>query len=355
MIDSTAAAFALLLGAVAAFNPCGFALLPAYITAIVTGSSDTGMTRAQALRRGVIFGLAMTAGFVAVFTGFGLLFGAVNVALQGSVLPYLPYVTVTLGIVLIGFGIAMALGHEVPGLRVRPMTGKAPRADAWSQVLYGVSFALASLSCTIAPFFAVVTQSLDASGPVGAIAPFVIYGAGMGTSVLIISLAAAWAGAAVGGALRERTGLILRIGGVVMLLAGAWVIVYGLAGILPRYGVRALNQVLLSSSRFQGSISGAITDWGTPALVTLLGVVTTAVLVVFAMARRDSRQAGAEHASPATEATAAPVTSAPITATPDVLDAIRRAAQGQRAAERQRSYTVGSPTPPEYGAPSSGA
>jgi len=273
VIDATAAAFALLLGAVAAFNPCGFALLPAYITAIVTGSSEASMTRPQSLRRGVIFGLAMTAGFVAVFTGFGLLFGAVNVALQGSVLPYLPYVTVSLGVVLIGFGIAMALGHEVPGLRVRPMTGRAPRADAWSQVLYGVSFALASLSCTIAPFFAVVTQSLDASGPVGAIAPFVIYGAGMGT----------------------------------------------------------------------------------PVLVTLLGVVTTAVLVVFAMARRDSRQAGAEHASPATEATAALATSAPITATPDVLDAIRRAAQGQRAAERQRSSTVGSPAPPEYGAPSSGA
>ncbi len=128
MIDGTAAAFALLLGAVAAFNPCGFALLPAYITVIVTGSADERLTRAQALRRAVVFGLAMTAGFVAVFTGFGLLFGAVNVALQGSVLPYLPYVTVTLGVVLIGFGVAMALGREVPGLRVRPVSGsRAPR------------------------------------------------------------------------------------------------------------------------------------------------------------------------------------------------------------------------------------
>jgi len=338
VIDSTAAAFALLLGAVAAFNPCGFALLPAYITAIVTGSSDTGMTRAQALRRGVIFGLAMTAGFVAVFTGFGLLFGAVNVALQGSVLPYLPYVTVTLGIVLIGFGIAMALGHEVPGLRVRPMTGKAPRADAWSQVLYGVSFALASLSCTIAPFFAVVTQSLDASGPVGAIAPFVIYGAGMGTSVLIISLAAAWAGAAVGRALRERTGLILRIGGVVMVLAGAWVIVYGLAELLPRYGVRALNEVLLSSSRAQGNISNVITDWGTPVLVTVLALVVVAIVVVFALARRDNARDSVRiaHDGPATTtadggAKAGPASgsTSPLTASPDVLDAIRKAASGR--------------------------
>ncbi|MCB2413424.1 hypothetical protein LGT39_11270 [Demequina sp. TTPB684] len=293
MIDSTAAAFALLLGAVAAFNPCGFALLPAYITVIVTGSADERLTRAQALRRAVVFGLAMTAGFVAVFTGFGLLFGAVNVALQGSVLPYLPYVTVTLGVVLIGFGIAMALGHEVPGLRVRTLSGRAPKADAWSQVLYGVSFALASLSCTIAPFFAVVTQSLDASGPVGAVAPFVIYGTGMGTSVMVVSLGAAFAGAAVGKALRKRTGAILRTGGVIMVLAGAWVILYGLAEILPRYGVRALDEVLLSSSRIQGSISSGIADWGTPVLVTLVTLVATAVVAVFLIARRDARRTDA--------------------------------------------------------------
>jgi cytochrome c biogenesis protein CcdA len=290
VIDGTSAAFALLLGAVAAFNPCGFALLPAYITVIVTGSADERLTRVQALRRAVVFGVAMTAGFVAVFTGFGLLFGAVNVALQGSVLPYLPYVTVTLGVVLIGFGLAMALGHEVPGLRLRPVAGHAPRADAWSQVLYGVSFALASLSCTIAPFFAVVTQSLDASNPVGAVAPFVIYGAGMGTAVLMVSLAAAFAGAAVGRALRKRTGGILRAGGVIMVLAGLWVILYGLAEILPRYGVRALDEVLLGSSRIQGSISSAITDWGTPVLVTLVSLVVAAVVLVFVLARRDAQR-----------------------------------------------------------------
>ncbi len=343
MIDPTAAAFALLLGAVAAFNPCGFALLPAYITVIVTGSADDRLTRPQALLRAVAFGLAMTAGFVAVFTAFGLLFGAVNVALQGAVLPYLPYVTVTLGLVLIGFGVAMALGREIPGLRVRPVSGRAPRADAWSQVLYGVSFALASLSCTIAPFFAVVTQSLDASGPVGAVAPFVIYGAGMGTSVLLVSLAAAFAGAAVGRALRYRTGLILRIGGVVMVLAGVWVVVYGLAELLPRYGVQALDQVLLSSSRLQGSISSAITDWGTPVLLTVLALVVAAVVLVFALARRDARretrraasgilvsaEMAASDTTPGAPSTA-PTAATQATATQDVLNAVRRAASGRQ-------------------------
>ncbi len=78
----------------------------------------------------------------------------------------------------------------------------------------------------------------------------------MGTAVLLISLAAAFAGAAVGRALRKRTGLILRIGGVIMVLAGLWVILYGLAELLPRYGVRALDEVLFQSSSFQGADLG---------------------------------------------------------------------------------------------------
>ena len=162
MISSTDAAFALVLGAIAAFNPCGFALLPAYIAVIVTGSAEGSTTRLRALRHALIFGLAMTLGFVGVFAGFGLVFVGVNAALQGSILPYLPYVTSALGVALVVLGGIMLGTGELrgPGLRV---TGGAPRATFASQCLYGAVFALASLSCTIGPFFAVVTTALAAS------------------------------------------------------------------------------------------------------------------------------------------------------------------------------------------------
>ena len=45
-------ALALTAGVLAAFNPCGFALLPAYLTLLVTGTAEEGFTRASALRRG---------------------------------------------------------------------------------------------------------------------------------------------------------------------------------------------------------------------------------------------------------------------------------------------------------------
>ena len=95
MIDPTGAAYALLLGAVAAFNPCGFALLPAYVTVLVTRSADARVPRAVALRRAVGFGTALTLGFLAVFTSLGLLFGLAEVLPRWGVTALDPVLTTT--------------------------------------------------------------------------------------------------------------------------------------------------------------------------------------------------------------------------------------------------------------------
>ena len=284
-MSSPDAAFAFLLGVVAAFNPCGFALLPAYLAVIVTGSANASVTRLHAIRHAISFGLAMTLGFVTVFTGFGLLFGGVNAALQGSVLPLLPYVTVALGVVLVALGATMLVRGELrgPGLRV---AGRAPQATFASQVLYGATFALASLSCTIGPFLAVVTTALTASNPFGAVGPFVIYAAGMGSSILFVSVAAALAGVGIAAVLRAHTGLIMRIGGGVMIVAGIYVLAYGLAEILPRFGIHALDPLLLRTAGWQGAITTAIQEWGTPVLVALGAVVATVVIAVLVVAAR---------------------------------------------------------------------
>ncbi|WP_061963284.1 cytochrome c biogenesis CcdA family protein [Demequina aurantiaca] len=280
MLDGTAAAYALLLGVVAAFNPCGFALLPAYITVLVTGSAEEGVTRPMAVRRALLFGLAMTLGFMAVFTAFGLLFGGVNAGLQGSILPYLSYVTAAMGVILIWLGIVLAKGGELkgPGLR---LNSNAPGKSFWSQTAYGASFAVASLSCTIGLFLAIVTQALAATNPLGAVAPFIIYGLGMGTSILIVSLIAALAGSGVASALRSKTPAIMRAGGVLMILAGIYVLLFGLSEILPKFGIHTLDPVLTTTAKWQGSVTSAIQSWGTPVLIGLVVVTTLVVLWVF--------------------------------------------------------------------------
>ncbi|MDN4480470.1 cytochrome c biogenesis CcdA family protein [Demequina muriae] len=327
MLDATVAAYVLLLGAVAAFNPCGFALLPAYITVIVTGSADAGVTRAVALRRAVGFGLAMTLGFMVVFTGFGLLFGAVNLGLQGSVLPYVSYVTVAIGAILVWLGIVMLRGGQLrgPGLRV---SGGPPRRAFWSQVGYGASFAVASLSCTIGLFLAVVAHALAATGPVGAVAPFLIYGAGMGASVLAISMVAAVAGSAAAAAMRRHTPLLMRVGGGLMVLAGLYVLVFGLAEVLLRYDIDTLNPVLTTTAQWQSGVSAWIESWGTAVLVAFVAIVALTATAILIAARR-----GGRHGDPRPQADevggppAVPSAAAFTVADSATLDYVRRASR----------------------------
>src|SRR5439155_72880 len=77
-------ALAVATGLVAAVNPCGFALLPAYLSVLIL---DEAPTRRAALGRALALTAAMTAGFVLVFGAFGLLFAPV----AGQVGRHLPW------------------------------------------------------------------------------------------------------------------------------------------------------------------------------------------------------------------------------------------------------------------------
>jgi hypothetical protein len=112
----------------------------------------------------------------------------------------------------------------------------------------------------------------------------------MGASVMAVTLLAVVAGSGVMAALRSNTSLIMRVGGALMILAGVYVVVFGLAEILPRHGIEVLNPVLLTTARWQSAVTGAIESWGTPLLVAaVVGVAGLAIWVY----RRGSGDPGA--------------------------------------------------------------
>src|SRR5690606_13519158 len=65
-------AFAFGVGMVAAFNPCGFAMLPAYL-AFFLGLEDRDTDASASVFEAVKVSAVLTAGFVLVFGGFGAL------------------------------------------------------------------------------------------------------------------------------------------------------------------------------------------------------------------------------------------------------------------------------------------
>jgi cytochrome c-type biogenesis protein len=222
-VDGLPLGLALVAGMVAVVNPCGFAMLPAYASMLVMGKEPP--SRAVAVRRALAFALAMTAGFTAVFGLFGLLLTLVSSV--GAVQRYLPWFTVVLGVLLIGLGTWLLAGRDLPGLRISGVKRPALTRSASSMAMFGVAYATASLSCTIAPFLATVVASFRAGSVPGGLAVFGAYALGMGLVIVAVSLAVALAQTAVVTWLRRVGRIVPRLGGGLLVIAGAYVAYYG--------------------------------------------------------------------------------------------------------------------------------
>jgi cytochrome c-type biogenesis protein len=213
-------ALALAAGVLAAVNPCGFAMLPAYVSLLVMHEEQGRIRRALALTA------AMTLGFMTVFGAFGLL-AAPAADWLGQRLPQL---TVGIGLVLVGLGAWLLAGRSLPS--PVPKLSQAPELTRrfGSMYVFGLSFALASLGCTVGPFLAVVATSF--SSPDGVLL-FLAYAAGMALVVGTVAIAVALAQKTVIGWLRRSAGLINRVAGGLMVFAGFYVAWYGWAGGAP--------------------------------------------------------------------------------------------------------------------------
>ncbi|MDT3445920.1 MULTISPECIES: cytochrome c biogenesis CcdA family protein [unclassified Pseudofrankia] len=271
-------ALALTAGMVAAVNPCGFALLPGYVSLVVV--DHTRPARLGALRRAAGMTMAMTGGFVLVFG----LFGLVVTPLALSVGRWLPWVTIVVGIGLVALGVAMAAGRET---WVRLPKPRSARVDGtvWSTALYGVSYALASLSCTVGPFLAVTTSTFSSASLAAGVAVFVVYAAGMGLVVGVVTVAAALARDSVTRRLRRAQAYAGRAGGALLVAAGCYVIYYGVYELRVFGGADAADPVVRAATRLQGTLADWVRAAGATALLAIL-IALLALAVGLAVAAR---------------------------------------------------------------------
>ncbi|MCH7231469.1 cytochrome c biogenesis CcdA family protein [Glycomyces sp. L485] len=215
-------AFALIAGAVAAVNPCGFALLPVYAGFLITGEADEDVSRWRALGRAGLFTVAMTIGFVTVFGAFGLLVSTAAVGITG----FLPWVTIVVGAAVALAGVWLLLGRGLPTFMPK-LGGREVKRSLGSMTLFGLFFALASLSCTIAPFLALVAQTFRSTSVLGGTAMFLAYALGMTIVIGVVSLAIALAREGLIVWLKRQFPKVMRVVGVLLLAAGLYVAYYG--------------------------------------------------------------------------------------------------------------------------------
>ena len=218
-MNSTRLALAFTAGMITTVNPCGFALLPAYLTYFLGLDQSTDAdARRSPVARALWVSLAVTLGFVTVFGVVGLVWSSIS----GVVAERLPYVTMVVGVGLVVLGVAVVRGFE-PVVRLPKLQLSSEGRELSSMFLYGVTYAVASLSCSIGVFISIVSTTLDDGDVVSTLLTFVVYALGMGAALAVLTVAVALARTGVVTAFRRVLPHVQMISGVLMVLAGIFV------------------------------------------------------------------------------------------------------------------------------------
>ena len=226
MIDAPFA-YAFTCGLVAAVNPCGFPMLPAYLSYFI-GLDDEGTDRGGRVLRAIASAGAVSLGFLAVFATLGI---PINAGVT-AIYEVMPWLTIVIGVLLIALGIAMLGGWKPIVLLPRLDRGGRSRRFG-SMVLFGVSYAIASLGCTLPVFLVVVAGTVERSNPLSGILAFLTYCLGMTVVLMTVSVALALARDGLVRRLRELTRFVDRASGALLVAVGAYLIWYGVYAASP--------------------------------------------------------------------------------------------------------------------------
>lgn len=217
-------------GMVAAVNPCGFALLPAYLGLYLGAGTTPTMQRSwqRNLVRAVWISTSMTIGFVVVFGVAGLVLGSATL----TIVAYVPWLGLLVGILLIlaggrmldGMVLSTTLGDQMAGR----LGGAAHQANSRGYFAYGLAYGAASLSCTLPIFLTVVGSALTVGGWGAGLIQFIVYALGMGFVISVLTLSAAVFKSALLARVRHLGRYVQPISALLLLLAGAYIVYYWL-------------------------------------------------------------------------------------------------------------------------------
>lgn len=214
--------FAFTAGMLATINPCGWAMLPAFV-AYYLGVDEEDYAEgpwAVRLSRSLLVGLLVTTGFMLVFT----VMGAVITFGLRLIVRYLPLGTIFVGSILLLLGGWLLFGGHLP-LRLPTFSPQRTRSSR-ATFLFGIAYGLVSLSCTLPVFLVVVGISLPQANWLRIAVMFLTYGAGM--AAVLMTLAASTT--LFKGGLAHRARMLLpyvhRLGALLLMAAGVYLLWY---------------------------------------------------------------------------------------------------------------------------------
>lgn len=213
-------------GLVVAFNPCGAALLPSYLVYLL---SAPGFAKS---RQGWFVGLQSG---LLISGGFALLFALAGWALyQFGHIVFLiaPIASLAMAVMLMILAWYLWSGHlpasGTLGIFSRRIEKIAKRGSPLSFLTYGMSYGLASLTCSLPVFLAVMAQGLSQGRFVGI--NFLWFTFGMTVVVTTLSIMATTFNSLVNRFIQDAMPHIQKLSAGVMVLASGYLFWYWIAG-----------------------------------------------------------------------------------------------------------------------------
>ena len=219
--------FAFSAGVVSAVNPCGFAMLPAYLGLYMsTGIYEKDSTHyGKMILKGLFIGCCVGLGVLSLFLFVGLITGfALN-----FIRSIMEWVGLLLGVGLITIGIWLMNGGRLYTsltARIGQSIGNPTQISLKGFFLFGVSYGVASLSCTLPIFLSVVGINLNGSSIYDSMMQFALYGAGMGSMILFVTFSMAILKGVMIRYIKLALPYVERIGFFLVVLSGMYIVFY---------------------------------------------------------------------------------------------------------------------------------
>jgi len=222
-------AFAFSAGIVAAFNPCGVVMLPAYIGYQLGAVSETD-NPLKAVAQGIVLGLMATAGFVA----FSLVAGIVVTITGGYVISIFPIAGLMVGIIILMTGLWLIITKDHLTLTIVSRIGLSNRKGYRGVFVFGILYAVSSLGCAFPIFLAAVGilsgNQLGEIKFLESIARFVSYGLGMGLVLISSTLGVVLFRDIVTQFIKRIVPLVGFTGNIFLVFSGLYLVYYWILG-----------------------------------------------------------------------------------------------------------------------------
>lgn len=268
-------------GMLATVNPCGFVMLPAYLSYFLgtagAAEADGDAVPHIGVGRALAVGAVVSAGFMSLFAVAGALLSWASVGVYAIA----PWLTLIISVGLIGVGIAMLIGWE-PSFAVPRLEKGGDDRTLRSMYLFGVSYAIASLGCTLPVFIATVSGTVRRHNVASGLLVYVAYGLGMAVVMMTLTVAIAGARVSLVRGLRKVMPYVSRIAGALVLAAGLYIGWYGLLELRNLHGSSSVSggRTVDTVTDWSGSIANWVDGIGATRIGLILALVIAAALFV---------------------------------------------------------------------------